>query len=491
MARLTHIWLRDAGLGDSVARLSWVTDGVSDFERAALGALATTAESDLETAKSALSMTLADRDLKLAILVASSDWFADGVDYDDPYRSEESAIRALTDIAESLELARVVSELLWIADDMTVYESQALRYLAGIAGTDLDLAISAAGSPWVEDGIVSLESLALNDLKETTDWNPEFAAHAMSFSAAAPARDSDVHLISTLYRLRVGRPEQFEHLIDQPWFTDGLDPEERAFTITLDFADPRWFYDLVETRFTQSATISLPLANDVNLWAFQGTSFPPDEDLLVIVEKAVRGAERFMAVPFPTNDVIVLFLEGSKYLGGFGAVHESDHVRISRSGDSPVLSETVYHEVAHYYFSGGIGPTWLVEGGADFMVSYIRDWFGVESLEDRLLTSAELSRHRCVEGGIENIHGLSILDTHDQFLWQRCNYALGLHFLISLYQTLGEEAVSSALSDLHLRSEHDDPNVRDARTLGDQSGTLINHPVPDSSRRVVTLVVLP
>ena len=38
---------------------------------------------------------------------------------------------------------------------------------------------------------------------------------------------------------------------------------------------------------------------------------------------------------------------------------------------------------------------------------------------------------------------------------------------------------------------HGRHNVRDARTLGDQSGTLINHPVPDSSRRVVTLVVLP
>ena len=34
---------------------------------------------------------------------------------------------------------------------------------------------------------------------------------------------------------------------------------------------------------------------------------------------------------------------------------------------------------------------------------------------------------------------------------------MGQHFLISLYQTLGEEAMSSALSDLYLQSEHDDP----------------------------------
>ena len=254
---LTGIWLQDSELGGAVARLPWVTDGVSDFERSSLDALAAAAESDPETAKSALSMTLAEQDLKLAILVAGSDWFTDGVDYDDPYGSEESAIRSLNDITErSLELTRVVSGLPWIADDMTVYESGALRYLAGIAKTDWDLAVDTAGSPWVADGIVSLESSALNKLWDMTDWNPEFARYVMGFSADAPVRDSDVYLISTLLFLRWHSTEQFEHLIGQPWFTDGLDPEERAFIVTLRFPNPGWFYDLVETRFTRSATMS-------------------------------------------------------------------------------------------------------------------------------------------------------------------------------------------------------------------------------------------
>ena len=214
---LTGIWLQDSELGGAVARLPWITDGVSDFERSSLDTLAAAAESDPETAKSALSMTLADRDLKLAILVAGSDWFTDGVDYDDPYGSEKSAIRSLNDIAErSLELTRVVSGLPWITDDMTVYESGALRYLAGIAKTDLDLAVDTAGSPWVADGIVSLEASALNDLWDMTDWNPEFARYVMGFSAHAPVRDSDVYLISTLYLLRGHSTEQFEHLMGQP-----------------------------------------------------------------------------------------------------------------------------------------------------------------------------------------------------------------------------------------------------------------------------------
>ena len=308
---------------------------------------------------------------------------------------------------------------------MTVYESSALRYIAWIAESHMELAIMTTGYPWVMDGIVRPEMFALNDLLDMADWNPEFARYVLSFSEDVPVRARDVYLISDLYWLREGSTEQYEHLIVQPWFTDGLDPEERAFIITLDAPDPDWFDDLVEARFTRSATISLPLAGEVDLWAFQHTPFPPDENLLVMMEQAVRGAERFMRVPFPMNDVIVLFLEESKYLMGFRAVHEGEHIRISRSAYPLVGSATVYHEVAHYYFSGGIGPNWLAEGGADFIVSYIIDWLGVESLEDRLLTSVEPNRQSCVEGGIENIHGLSALDTHDQLLFQRMQLRLG------------------------------------------------------------------
>ena len=228
----------------------------------------------------------------------------------------------------------------------------------------------------------------------------------------------------------------------------------------------------METRFTRSATISLPLVDDVNLWAFQHTPFLPDEDLLVMVEEAVRGAERFMAVPFPTNDVIVLLLEESEYLRGFGAIHADDHIRISRSGDYPVESAIVYHEIAHFYSTGGIGPTWLIEGGAEFIWAYTNDWLGLESLEDQLLTSAEYVRSSCVDRGIENIHGLG--DTHDQLLWQDCSYGLGRHFLISLFETLGEEAMSSALRELYLRSEHDDLSPTEEEIYG----TFLKHTPP-------------
>ena len=447
---LTWIWLRDTDLGEAVARLPWVTDGVSDFERSSLEALAATAESDLETAKSALSMTLAERDLKLAMLVASSGWFVDGVDMEYPYLSEWIAFRALSDIAEtSVELARAVSRLLWIADDMTVKESRVLESLSVIAGDDLELAILTAGLPWIADGIIGREAFLLSRLSYMSRWNPELARLVTSFSVGTPVQDRDIYLISSLQCLH--QHESVERLIVQSWFTDGLSAEERAFITALCAAQIEWYDDLFDSHFTQSATISLPLAGEVTLWAFQHAPFPKGQDLLLMIEEAMQGAERFMGVTFPTNDVIVLSIkeDGNNGIQGFlghRAVQEGDRIKVWWSEDVPVTRELIYHEIGHYYFPSGIGPYWLVEGGAEFVEVYVNDWLGRENLEDRLIESAEIAQYGC--GGIPNIHESSTR-------WDSvCSYILGLHFLLSLFETLGEEAMSSALRELHLWSQH-------------------------------------
>lgn len=36
----------------------------------------------------------------------------------------------------------------------------------------------------------------------------------------------------------------------------------------------------------------------------------------------------------------------------------------------PYSRSTVYHELGHYYFNSGNGPSWLSEGTADFLAGY-------------------------------------------------------------------------------------------------------------------------
>ena len=415
--------------------------------------------------------------LMLATVVANFAWFADGMDYADPLKSEEYAIRYLTEIAKDIPgLSKTVSELPWMADDLTKIEADALRFLTELAKTDVDLALQVAGYPWVTDGVTTVEETsALYRLGLLAERDPETAWYVSGFSGGKPVRARDFEIIRNLQLMLELSPDEYQYLIGKDWFTDGLTPEERAFILTLSAPDPRWFYDLVDTRFTQSATISLPLAGEVDLWAFQHKPFLSDENYLKILEEAVRGSENFMAISFPTNDVITLFLEDSKYLMGFPALHANDHLRMTRLDNALVSRWTVYHEVAHYYFSGELGPVWLIEGGADFVASHILDWLGYESLQHQMNTSIETGRQYCVEGGIANIRGLSNQNVDDGHLVQICNYRLGRHFFASLFKSLGEEVVSSVLTELILWQKEDGRN----RTEQDIYRTFLKNTPPD------------
>ena len=450
-----------------VLRLPWVADDVTDSELRMLSSVGKFAEQDPRLGRLVADLpwfakglddhdsrhlleSIAERNPELAVLVAGYGWFVDGVgDYGEADSAEIFALEALSDIAaRGPELARAVSELAWIADGIIYFEESALRYLGSMAEKDLELAVEAAGAPWVKDGIVRHEVFALDGLVEMVDRNPEFARQVLDFSVEAPVSDRDVYLILSLHSLQT---EQLDRLIGQPWFTDGLDPEERAFITALSTPNTAVFDGLLESHFTQSATITLPLAGEVNLWAFQRVPFPPGEDLMAMIREGVRGAERFMGTPFPTTDVIVLLVEDSKYLGGFGGTHNGSKVRFARSGNSPVSRPLVYHELAHYYLDDSIGPRWLTEGGADFIWAYTNGWLGLESMKDQLRKSARYAQERCVRHGIENVHQLGAPDPPEPRRVSGCVYGLGRHFLISLFETVGEAAVSSALRELYLR----------------------------------------
>ena len=108
-----------------------------------------------------------------------------------------------------------------------------------------------------------------------------------------------------------------------------------------------------------------------------------------------------------------------------------------------------YHEVAHYYFTGGIGPPWLVEGGAEFMFSYIGVQAGVMSLEEQQRTHRDWVQAGCFDRGMQNIEELNERQRQSDSLIH-CNYNLGGFFLLKLFETLGEEATGAAIRELYL-----------------------------------------
>ena len=72
-------------------------------------------------------------------------------------------------------------------------------------------------------------------------------------------------------------PENLRPLTKQPWFADGLNPEVAAIISALGYVNyhlSTLYADLLQSRFTSTETISLPLDGRVNIWAFQNVPFP-------------------------------------------------------------------------------------------------------------------------------------------------------------------------------------------------------------------------
>ena len=165
-----------------------------------------------------------------------------------------------------------------------------------------------AQANWIADGIKRLEGDPIYGLGLLYDYDPALARRMLAYSAEEPARDRNTMFLGALWSLLFFESDKFELLIAQPWFTDGLDAEERAFIVVVGKITVDWLYAdlLTSPRITRSKVVTLPLAGEVTIWTFFNK--PPSGDLPAAVERGVRGAEALMGAPFPSTDVIILSL---------------------------------------------------------------------------------------------------------------------------------------------------------------------------------------
>ena len=437
---LTAIWIRDAELGTTVAKLPWFVNGVDS--------------TDLQISRSLLRLTLHDVDV--ARMASSLAWLADEVTQD-----EHIALQSLANLMViDFQLAEAIASLAWFRDDITIYESQALNAMQVISLEHLELVKQLPSSTRFADDITVFESLALDALGEITHLRPDLALH-WGRGALHGKGDLGLHVLNSIFRFRQIQLPAWSRLERQPWFADGLDDEEIALVTVLGVAaerKPQLYQDLLQTHFTLASSVSLPLAGDVRFWVFQSTPFPSRDDVLQTIEDTVRIAEGFMEVPFPTKDIILFTGEGEN---GLTPGHSGYFMRLPRLDTGRVWA--VPHETAHYYFGYSIpGPDWLVEGGAGFIEALVNDQMGVTPLSER---RRELQEHYdyCVDvRRIETLWHLSHLDRSFG-----CQYSMGENFLLNVYETIGAQATAAALRDMAVLLPTSDSKVLPSGLLSD------------------------
>ena len=431
---------------------SWLADGVSGHDFRWLESL----------------MNLAQLDESFAMDVASYPWFTDGVD---SFREAEwGALRDLTLIAEDYpELLHAIRELPWITDERPDPTSYALLSLTRLAESSVELAILAATSPWMNNGVTEIDASGMAALGELAKQDLVLTRQLLDYTLASDVTEMDVLLLDRIELMRHDDPGKFHLLAQQPWYVDGLDATERAFIAGMTYFALESFFQNPDSRHYESKTISLPLAGDVTIWAFDTQPLPPGEDVLEMAAEAAREMERFMGTPFPTDSILLRFVPDLDHaLFGQRAYKNDEEVVFVREvyprldRHDPDHRYVVYHEMSHYYFTNigpyystdQLGQNWLDEGGADFMTAYIQAQLGFESLEDRLHVVSTLSREYCGEHGFDNILKLvtvqSLNNSEHRRAWSLCRYHLGELLVTNLLFTMGESGLNAVLRELYV-----------------------------------------
>ena len=243
---LIGIWLRDAELGNAIARLSWVAKGTPGDSSYFLRKLDNTASLDIEFARMAIALpwmtdwlTLSDinglnvlnlllaQDSELARMALGFPWVVDGVN-EDEYRALDY-VAAMASVDP--ELGRMAAGLPWLGDglDREGDEAYALARLKNMAWEDEDFARVAMNLPWVVDGVAdegwrldgrhSGEAGYLLFLQEIAEVDPDLAKAI----AGLPWYGHEYFASRALKRIVTeGHPEVARIIISKPRFADDL-----------------------------------------------------------------------------------------------------------------------------------------------------------------------------------------------------------------------------------------------------------------------------
>ena len=384
-------------------------------------------------------------------------WVRDGITDD-----EAEAIDWINNMAGAEVMSAVVA-LDWVRDGIDDdLEVRTIEELSYIAYEDSGLGLSAVSLVWVQDGIDDLEARAIQELSQLAYEDAEAASRIVAMPFLRTIEPPDVSAMDSLGRLAAFEPGAFESVMSHALMRDGMSDDLAPIVATLHGVaetNPGLIAVLLHPAkvIVERRTITLPLAGDVVLAIIRtGPGAARSMDLL---EHAVRGVERLMGLPLPTNYVGLLYENAVS--GPVAGTNFGTHVAIlpeydadDASREAEFTGSHIAHEVAHYYWSGN--ADWVDEGAADLMASIVDG-----ARTDR---SLEVTNRPCAYAS--TIAELESLRSSKSDLEFGCNYSLGERLFVDLYRTLGDDRFLQGFRALYVASAMDDDDDDPGTSIG-------------------------
>ena len=467
----------DPALTHGVLGFPWVGDDISDGEQVALAHIATLARdnpslatkvanfpwtadaitSDEELALGFLS-SLTEQDISLGNIVGDFLWLPDGI-----AELEWKSLGNLRDLTvQDHVLGLTVASFPWVQDNISDTEWRMIGNLAPISELDTAVAKAASNFPWVADGVDDVELQAMRNLRSIATRDVPLANTIVNMPFLSESfEERDEHALSSILNLS-DSPEDLELLAGTSWFADGIDHQEAALVTVLyrqSQVAPEEFRSLLEFHEYQSKSISLPLAGDVQLTILRLFSESPlkAQGQIARLENAVRNIEGFLGVPFPRQDIILLYAEtGTQTTGVFVGSHMVVDRPVAILGD---LRRVEAHEVAHYYWGTTVVPLWFREGGSDFLASYVIEQVYGDSLRSRFNDVGGRNTGYCnsvrmgtIQKLLDNLAAIGYEEQSGRPYFT-CYYVLGESLFLELYDNMSPAAFRDVWKEIYLAGE--------------------------------------
>ena len=350
------------------------------------------------------------------------------------------------------ERARMFRELPWVNDGLVVSERRAAQELIRLGLQWGDVFLGLMEKPWLAEGITKDKETVITSLVRV--------ANAGSFSGSAveitgmPFLDSvqsvDALAMTSLGRLALRRQDVFRQVMSHPTVSDGITDDETKIVAVLGGSNPTLVQTLLNPQVPMLEEREIEVRESGKLLITIIRTQPGAERTMDLAEEAIRNISEFMATPWPTQNVIFLYVRSAT--PSFAGVHKGTYMEIkSKHGAEDVSPHyalhLLTHELGHYFWTNRYGQErWIVEGGADLLSAV--------SLHARYGWPVAAIKTPCAH--VRSIQELEEQDYSSGDPLHGCTYRLGSRLLLDLYHQMDPTTFRLGFRRLYLLSQHDD-----------------------------------
>ena len=248
-------------------------------------------------------------------------WAIDGLD-----ARESEVIQDLLYIAvTSRPVVSSIVDLDWMQDGIEDLEAEAIDWFSNFS--DAEVALSVVDLDWVQEGIGKQEARALEELSYLSRKNEGHASRIVDMPFLKTLEPPDVSALASLVDMAWFKQADYQRVLSHPTLSNGITDDWAKIVATLygvSDTNPALIDTLLDPDQVtlEERTIDLPLAGEAHLAIIR--TGPGAERSMELLEHAVRHAEEYMTVSFPTGYVGWLF--GDAVTASFAGTNFGTHI---------------------------------------------------------------------------------------------------------------------------------------------------------------------